>query len=91
MSSDGAVLGLRIEAPATLFKLEYNEAIRQSGLLDGATFLSKEDRQVAIGLAVNWALRLLIAYALDFTCQPSSPLEKNLCWLAERVRSAIPD
>jgi hypothetical protein len=87
--SQSAAFGLNIEAPAALLKLEFNEAIRQSGLLDGATFLSREDREVAIGLATNWALRLLIAYALDVSCPPSSPTRKNLSWLAELVRSAI--
>jgi hypothetical protein len=90
-SSDRAAFGLSVETPAALFKLEFNEAIRQTGLIEGATFLSKEDRQVAIGLAINWALRLLIAYALDVDGQPPSPPRQDLYWLAERVSQALAD
>jgi len=83
--SDSAAVGLDIGTPATLFKGEFDEAIRQSGLIDGTSFLSKEDRQVALGLAINWGMRLLLAYALE-TPRPSLPSDRqDLAWLAERV------
>ncbi len=59
-----------------LFKAEFVEAIRQAGLVEDTSFLSKEDRQVAIGLAVNWGMRLLLAYALE-TPRPDQPLRQE--------------
>ena len=86
--SDSVAIGLDLGTPATLFKGEFDEAIRQAGLVDHTTFLSKEDRQVAIGLAINWGIRLLLAYALE-TPRPKRPSErKDLAWLAERLSSA---
>ncbi|MEO8657056.1 MAG: hypothetical protein ABI693_01220 [Bryobacteraceae bacterium] len=83
--SDSDHIGLDIGTPATLFKAEFDEAIRQAGLIDGTSFLSKEDRQVALGLAINWGVRLLLAYAVE--TRPSSPLSErqDLAWLAELV------
>jgi hypothetical protein len=87
--SDSVHVGLDIGTPATLFKGEFDEAIRQSGLIDGTSFLGKEDRQVAVGLAVNWAIRLLLAYAVE-TPRPAPPSDRqDLAWLAERVGPSI--
>jgi hypothetical protein len=87
--SDSVDVGLDIGTPATLFKGEFDEAIRQSGLIDGTSFLGKEDRQVAIGLAINWAIRLLLAYAVE-TPRPTTPSDRqDLAWLAERVGPSI--
>jgi hypothetical protein len=86
--SESVTIGLDLGTPATLFKAEFDEAIRQAGLVDDTSFLSKEDRQVAIGLAINWGIRLLLAYALE-TPRPNQPSEKkDLTWLAERLSSA---
>lgn len=86
--TDSIDVGLDIGTPATLFKAEFDEAIRQAGLIDGASFLSKADRQVALGLAVNWGIRLLLAYALE-TPRPAHPSErKDLTWLAEQISPA---
>lgn len=83
--SDSADVGLDIGTPVTLFKSEFDEAIRQAGLIDGPTFLSKEDRQVALGLAINWGIRLLLAYAAEIP-RPTQPSErKDLTWLSERI------
>jgi len=82
-----AAIGLDFGTPATLFKGEFDEAIRQAGLVDDASFLSKEDRQVAIGLSINWGMRLLLAYALE-TPRPDRPSErKDLTWLAQKLSS----
>jgi hypothetical protein len=88
--SDSVYVGLDIGSPATLFKAEFDEAIRQAGLIDGTSFLSKEDRQVALGLAVNWGMRLLLAYAVETIPSHNGTSErKDLSWLAERVRPAV--
>lgn len=87
--SDSADVGLDIGTPTTLFKSEFDEAIRQAGLIDVSTFLSKEDRQVALGLAINWGIRLLLAYAAESPRSTQSSERKDLTWLAERISPAI--
>jgi len=85
--SDSMYVGLDFGTPATLFKAELDEAIRQAGLIDGTSFLRKEDRQVAIGLAINWGIRLLLAYALQSsTNEIEANGKKNFSWLAGVVR-----
>jgi hypothetical protein len=83
--SDSDHIGLDIGTPATLFKAEYDEAIRQAGLVDGTSFLSKEDRQVALGLAVNWGVRLLLAYAVETRSSSPPSGRQDVAWLAELV------
>jgi hypothetical protein len=86
--SESVSIGLDLGTPATLFKAEFDEAIRQAGFVDETSFLSKEDRQIAIGLAINWGMRLLLAYAV-VTPRPDQPSEKkDLAWLRERLGSA---
>ena len=83
-----ASVGLESTSPAEFFKQEFDEAVRQAALLtNGPTYLDREDRQIGLGLAVNWTLRLLLAYALE--CAPPEPSSdvKDLAWLASIVRS----
>jgi len=87
--SDSADVGLDAGTPATLFKGEFDEAVRQAGLIDGVTFLGREDRQVALGLAINWGMRLLLAYALETPRLNGGPARKDLTWLGERVGRAV--
>jgi hypothetical protein len=89
VQSESDTLGLYSGTGATLFKAEFEEAIRQTGLIDGTSFLSKEDRQVAVGLAINWGIRLLLAYALEVPRPPKALERKDLAWLAERVEPAV--
>jgi hypothetical protein len=63
--SESYAVGLDIGSPAVVFKREFDEAIDQSGLARSVSYLVKEDREVALGLAINWGMRLLIAYALE--------------------------
>lgn len=86
---ESVALGLDSSTPATLFKAEFDEATRQAGLVDDTSFLSKEDRQVAIGLAINWGIRLLLAYALETPRLERCPERKDLAWLAERLNPAV--
>ena len=51
---------VEIGSPAVLFKQELAEAINQAALANGVSYLNKEDRQVALGLASNWGMRLLL-------------------------------
>lgn len=87
--SESAFVGLDLGTPAAIFKAEFGEAIRQAGLIEGASFLSKEDRQVAVGLAINWGMRLLLAYAVETPRRRRSSKRKDLTWLGGRVGPAI--
>ena len=85
---ESIAIGLDPGTPAAVFKAEFDEAIRQAGLVDDASFLSKEDRQVAIALAINWGIRLLLACASE-TPRPEQPYDrKDLTWLAGLLSSA---
>ena len=83
--SESDAVGLDVGSPAVLFKREFDEAIRQSGLGDIASYLDKEDREVALGLAINWGMRFLIAYALECSRSNGSG-RKDLAWVASVVR-----
>ena len=79
-SPEFAAIGLEIDRPAALFKQELDEAITQAGIAGGGSYLDKENRQVALGLAINWGMRLLLAYSLE--CSISSSNRKDLAWIA---------
>jgi hypothetical protein len=81
-------VGLDIGSPAVVFKREFDEALHQSGLAGGASYLGKEDREVALGLGINWGMRFLIAYALE--CSRSNGSDrKDLAWVGNVVRPLI--
>ncbi|MGO9257130.1 MAG: hypothetical protein ACLQU1_12620 [Bryobacteraceae bacterium] len=81
-------VGLDIGSPAVVFKREFDESIRQSGLAGGVSYLDKEDRAIALGLAINWGMRLLIAYALECAHTNGSD-RKDLAWVASVVRPLL--
>jgi hypothetical protein len=83
------LFGLPSDTRASRFKAELNAAIEQAGFLDRTSLLNKDDRNVAVGLAVNWAIRLLLAYAADFPNPIESPGRQDLVWLAVRVQAAL--
>ena len=78
------LFGLSSSSPASRFKAELDAAIEQAGFLDRTSLLNKEDRNVAVGLAVNWAMRLLLAYAAEFpNPNPSSGRRDSPGWRLE--------
>jgi hypothetical protein len=81
--------GLPLGTPAYRFKAELDAAIEQAGLIDRTSLLNREDRKVAIGLGINWAIRLLLACAADYPNPVESPGHKDFAWLATRVQAAI--
>jgi hypothetical protein len=83
-----AVAGIPETAQLGPFKREFDETIRQSGLAGGVSYLDKEDRQAALGLAVNWGMCLLIAYALECSRSDGSG-RKDLAWVASVVRPLL--
>ncbi|MBL8230512.1 MAG: hypothetical protein JNL98_18620 [Bryobacterales bacterium] len=84
-----AEFGLPVGTPATILKMEFDEAVRQAGLIEGTSFLSKADREVAVGLAINWPMRLLLAYSLEIEPRPVSSHIKDLPWLAAQTIRAL--
>jgi hypothetical protein len=81
-------VGLDMGSPAVVFKREFDEAIRQSGLVGGASYLGKEDREVALGLAIHWGMRLLIAYASECSGSKASD-RRDLAWVGSVVRPLL--
>jgi len=81
--------GLPLGTPAYRFKAELDAAIEQAGFIDRTSLLNKEDRKVAIGLGINWAIRLLLACAADYSNPVESPGHKDFSWLATRVQAVI--
>jgi hypothetical protein len=87
--AESANLGLEIGSPAVLFKQEFDEAINQAAVAGSVSYLSKEDRLVALGLAVNWGMRLLLAYALDCARSMNGSNRKDLAWIANLVEPVL--
>lgn len=81
--------GLEIGSPAVFFKREFDEAISQAAVAGGVSYLNKEDREVALGLAINWGMRLLLAYALPYTRSVNGSNRKDLAWVASLVRPLV--
>jgi hypothetical protein len=87
--AESEMVGLEVGSPAVLFKQELGEAIRQAGLASGVSYLSKEDRQIALGLAINWGMRLLLAYALECCHTATVSDRKDLAWIADLMGSLL--
>ena len=51
--------------PSKLFKHLLDGALVHAGVTDQATILDRANRDRALGLAVNWGLRFLLAYAAE--------------------------
>jgi hypothetical protein len=81
--------GLPLGTPAYRFKAELDAAIEQAGFIDRTSLLNREDRKVAVGLGINWAIRLLLACAADYPNPVESPGHKDFSWLATRVQAAM--
>ena len=81
-------LALAIGTPASVFKDLFGEALIQAGVTDRPTVLVEENRRASLGLAVNWGLRLLVAYALEIRparSQARGP--RDLRWVRSLVGS----
>lgn len=50
---------------ASLFRDLFCEALIHAGVTDRPTILVEENRRASLGLALNWGLRFLLAYALE--------------------------
>ena len=86
----GSKLGLELGTPASLFKAEMDEALANAGVTERPTLFDGGSRNLALGLAVNWGMRFLLAYAVEV--KPIKPREdgaKDLGWLSRLTRAAI--
>lgn len=81
-------LGMALGSPAERFKLLLDDAIDAAGLGSQATVLDEKNRRLALGLAVNWGVRTLLAYAADTkpTKASTDAGRRDLAWLRTRVR-----
>ncbi|MGA2741915.1 MAG: hypothetical protein ABSG65_31305 [Bryobacteraceae bacterium] len=85
--AESASVGLEIGSPALLFKQEFDEAINQAAVAGGVSYLNMDDRQVALALAINWGMRLLLAYAMECVRPVNGSDRRDLAWVANLVLS----
>ena len=64
-SVDAQRFALPSGTAASLFKDLLCEALVHAGMTDRRTILVEENRRASLGLALNWGLRFLLAYALE--------------------------
>ena len=88
-SEESALLGVEIGSPALLFKQQFDQAIEQTGLTGGVSYLTKENRDIALALGVNWGIRLLLAYALECTPAKARSNRKDLSWVGTLLRPLV--
>ncbi|MGH9892174.1 MAG: hypothetical protein ACREA0_09375 [bacterium] len=82
-------MGLDIASPARVLKEQVDEALLHAGVAGVPTFLDAEGRRIALGLAVNWGIRLLCAYALECEELPAHPARHDLAWIRELLRPLL--
>jgi hypothetical protein len=81
-STDAERFALPLGTAASLFKDLLCEALVNAGVTDRRTILVEENRRASLGLAVNWGLRFLVAYALEI--KPVTPRDhkaRDLRWV----------
>ena len=81
-------LGVSLGSPAERFKMLLDDAIDAAGLGAQATVLDEKNRQLALGLAVNWGVRALLAYATEVRRRPmrGARTRHDLVWIRSLVR-----
>jgi hypothetical protein len=65
VSADAERFALPLGTPASIFKELFCEALVHAGVTDRPTILVEDNRRASLGLAVNWGLRFLLAYATE--------------------------
>ncbi len=86
--AESVSVGLELGSAANILKQELDQSIIQSGLTGTSSFLDREDREIALGLSVNWAMRFLLAYAFESKVAPIKRGRRDFAWLANVVRQA---
>jgi hypothetical protein len=81
-SAEAERFALSFGTPASLFKELFCEALVHAGVTDRPTILVEENRRASLGLALNWGLRFLLAYALEVRVVGSrDPKTRDLGWV----------
>lgn len=83
-----ARVALDLGSPADVFLAQLKDALRQAGLTDVPTYLDDENRRIALGLAVNWGMRFLLAYALECRAPAKRSELQDLAWIAKTLKTA---
>lgn len=81
-------LGVALGTSTERFKMLLDDAIDAAGLGPRASVLDERNRRLALGLAVNWGVRALLAYALDAKPArgPGASSRRDLAWLGALLR-----
>ena len=80
-------LGVVVGTPAERFKLLLDDAIDVAGLGVQMTTLDERNQKVALGLALNWGVRTLLAYAAEASRRRArgSRDRHDLAWIRSLV------
>jgi hypothetical protein len=76
-------LGLSPTTSAAVFKQHLDEALVNAGVTDRPTILDQQNRLLSLGLAINWGMRFLLAYALETLGEPPGRAAeaRDLSWI----------
>lgn len=76
-------LGFSPITSAAIFKQHLDEALVNAGVTDRPTILDQHNRRLSMGLAANWGMRFLLAYALETSGDPAGrPADaRDLSWI----------
>ncbi len=77
-------VGLELGSPARLLKDQLDEALLHTGVAGVPSFVDAEGRSIALGLTINWGIRLLCAYALECdSTVAGAPSRQDLGWIKD--------
>ena len=81
-------LGVSMGSPAERFKLLLDDAIDAAGLGAQLTAVDEKNQKLALGLAVNWGVRTLLAYAAETRLRRGrgSRARHDLAWIRSLVQ-----
>ena len=86
LSRGSEELGLALGSPAAVFKSLFDEALINAGVTDRPTILVEENRRTSLGLAINWGMRFLLAYAVELPPGKQEPRgAKDVWWIRSLI------
>ena len=85
-------VGLDFGSPAAIFKGLLAEALINAGVTDRPTILIDENRTAALGLAINWGIRFLLAYAAELPVRPRKRAQRahDIWWIRTVLVPLLP-
>ncbi len=91
-TKDHDSVGLALGTAASVFKSLFDEALVNAGATDAPTILAEEDRRTALGLAINWGMRFLLAYAMELRQRKKRAGRlRDVWWIRDLVHGVQPD